>query len=184
MTRWMYVCVCAVLLTATLAGAQPPAAQPSPNAVVTGELVIEPPTLINLGFEWFIQGDANRNAAVEVAFRKRGASTWSPALPLLRLQGERIYAESRIRSDRTQHVRREHSRSRARHRIRGPADAGGPGWRAGRTHSHGDGEHARRATAICRRPGLSCLPAWAHRSEDRAGIRRSHVRVQLLVRGH
>ncbi len=27
------------------------------NAVTTGELVIEPPTLINLGFEWFIQGD-------------------------------------------------------------------------------------------------------------------------------
>jgi hypothetical protein len=64
--------------------------------VVPGELVIEPATLINLGFEWFIQGDANRNASVDVAFRKKGSDPWRPALPLLRLQGERIYAESRI----------------------------------------------------------------------------------------
>ena len=76
--------------------AQTPAAKISPDAVVTGELVIEPPTLINLGFEWFIQGDPNRNATVDVAFRKKGETAWKPALPLLRLQGERIYAESRI----------------------------------------------------------------------------------------
>ena len=31
------------------------------NAVSTGELLIEPPTLINLGFEWFIQGDDSRS---------------------------------------------------------------------------------------------------------------------------
>jgi hypothetical protein len=96
MTRWFCVSTCALVLFAAASFAQPPAAQPSPDTVVTGELVIDPPTLINLGFEWFIQGDANRNAAVEVAFRKRGSSTWNPALPLLRLQGERIYAESRI----------------------------------------------------------------------------------------
>jgi hypothetical protein len=64
--------------------------------VTPGELLIEPPTLINLGFEWFIQGDANRNASVQVLFRKTGTSEWKPALPLLRLQGERIYAESRV----------------------------------------------------------------------------------------
>ena len=60
------------------------------NAVVPVELVVEPPTLINLGFEWFIQGDDNRNAAVEVSFRKQGETDWSSALPLLRLHGERI----------------------------------------------------------------------------------------------
>ena len=58
--------------------------------------MIEPATLINLGFEWFIQGDANRNAAVAVSYRKAGATAWKSALPLLRLQGERIYAESRV----------------------------------------------------------------------------------------
>ena len=63
---------------------------------VAGELLIEPPTLINLGFEWFIQGDANRNATVAVSFRKQGDTRWRDALPLLRLQGERIYAESRV----------------------------------------------------------------------------------------
>ena len=74
-------------------------AQPSgqgANAIVAGELVVEPATLINLGFEWFVEGDANRNAAVSVAFRKPGDGEWRPALPLLRLGGERIYAESRV----------------------------------------------------------------------------------------
>ena len=77
-------------------GQQPASSPPSPNATVAGELLIEPPTLINLGFEWFIQGDANRNASVAVSFRKQGDTAWRDALPLLRLQGERIYAESRI----------------------------------------------------------------------------------------
>jgi hypothetical protein len=77
-----------------------PAAQapgtPAPDAAVPGELVVEPPTLINLGFEWFLEGDANRNAAVDVAYRRQGDTAWRPALPLLRMGGERIYAESRV----------------------------------------------------------------------------------------
>ena len=60
------------------------------NAVAAGELLVEPPTLINLGFEWLIEGDDNRNAAVEVSYRQVGETAWSPALPLLRLQRERI----------------------------------------------------------------------------------------------
>jgi hypothetical protein len=77
--------------------AQGPAPTPVPPDVVQpGELVIEPATLINLGFEWFVQGDANRNAAVEVSYRKAGATAWQPGLPLLRLNGERIYGESRV----------------------------------------------------------------------------------------
>jgi hypothetical protein len=56
-----------------------------------GELVIDPPTLINLGFEWIIEGDDNRNASVEVSYRKKGETQWKQALPLLRLQGERIF---------------------------------------------------------------------------------------------
>ena len=34
----------------------------SNDAVTAGEFVVEPPTLINLGFEWLIDGDDNRNA--------------------------------------------------------------------------------------------------------------------------
>jgi hypothetical protein len=59
--------------------------------VKPGELVIDHPTLINLGFEWVIQGDDNRNANVDVSYRKQGETVWKQGLPLLRLQGERIY---------------------------------------------------------------------------------------------
>jgi len=45
---------------------------PSDLSVRPGEFVIEHPTLINLGFEWLIDGDANRNASVEVTYRKVG----------------------------------------------------------------------------------------------------------------
>ena len=58
------------------------------NAVKPGEFVIEPPTLICLGFEWYIEGDANHNATVEVWYRKKGESSWKKALPLLRIQNE------------------------------------------------------------------------------------------------
>jgi hypothetical protein len=73
-----------------------PGAAPPPEVVVAGELVTEPPTLENLGFEWFIQGDTNRNAAVAVSYRRQGDAAWHQGMPLLRLQGERIYAESRV----------------------------------------------------------------------------------------
>ena len=62
----------------------------SADEVTAGEFLVEPPTLINLGFEWFVDGDANRTASVEVSFRKTGTTAWHSALPLLRLNGERI----------------------------------------------------------------------------------------------
>ena len=74
------------LAVAGLAAAAGPGIKTKP-----GELVIDPPTLINLGFEWFIDGDDNRNASVEVSYRKQGETPWKTGLPLLRLQGERIY---------------------------------------------------------------------------------------------
>lgn len=65
---------CAALLGTVTLAQQPPA--PSAAIRVTpGELFVEPPTLINLGFEWRIDGDANRNAKVEVSYRKSGPST-------------------------------------------------------------------------------------------------------------
>jgi len=64
------------------------------DKVTPGELVVDHPTLINLGFEWLIQGDDNRNAQVAVSYRRQGDTQWKQALPLLRLQGERIYQEN------------------------------------------------------------------------------------------
>src|ERR1700741_5320386 len=58
------------------------------------DLVAEPPTLLSLGFEWHIDGDDNRNAAVAVSYRKKGEQTWKEGLPLLRIGNERINENS------------------------------------------------------------------------------------------
>ena len=60
------------------------------NAVTAGEFIIEPPTLICLGFEWKIQGDDNRNAQVDVSYREKGGNSWKEGYPLLRIGGELI----------------------------------------------------------------------------------------------
>jgi len=83
-----------VLLSAIVVGAaaayRAPAAAATAGSVTAGEFIVDPPTLINLGFEWFVQGDDNRNASVDVSYRKQGTTDWKQALPMLRLQGERI----------------------------------------------------------------------------------------------
>ncbi len=61
------------------------------NTTEAGGFHVEHPTLLNLGFEWSIRGDANRDASVAVQFRAAGEAAWRPALPLLRIGGERVY---------------------------------------------------------------------------------------------
>src|SRR5262245_20793829 len=61
------------------------------NKTQAGRFFVEHPTLRNLGFEWAIRGDANRNAAVSVQFRAVGESGWRQALPLSRIGGEHVY---------------------------------------------------------------------------------------------
>ena len=61
------------------------------SGVTAGALIVEPPTLICLGFEWEISGDDNRNATVDVTYRKSGEKVWRDALPLLRMGGEKIF---------------------------------------------------------------------------------------------
>ena len=65
-------------------------AQAAENAVKPGEFIVERPTLLSLGFEWKISGDDNRNAAVEVTYRRTGSGKWNQALPLFRMGGEFI----------------------------------------------------------------------------------------------
>jgi hypothetical protein len=77
---------CALVLTVLTA----PALR-AENGVRPGEFIIEPPTLICLGFEWAISGDDNRNATVDVSYRHAGDSQWREALPLLRMGGEKIF---------------------------------------------------------------------------------------------
>lgn len=63
------------------------------DTTTPGRFVVEHPTLHNLGFEWSISGDANRNATVTVQFRAVGSADWRDALPLVRIGGERIFRE-------------------------------------------------------------------------------------------
>lgn len=80
------------VLLATVA-AEPSTAEKSTGEKRTaaGRFVVERPTLLNLGFEWGIQGDSNRNATVAVQFRAVGESSWRQALPLVRIGGENVY---------------------------------------------------------------------------------------------
>ena len=61
------------------------------NPTTSGKFVVEHPTLLNLGFEWAIEGDANRNATVTVQYRATSEAAWHEALPLMRIGGERIF---------------------------------------------------------------------------------------------
>ncbi|MEJ2110832.1 MAG: hypothetical protein P8Z37_13170 [Acidobacteriota bacterium] len=58
---------------------------------VTGELIIDPPTLMALGFAWPIEGDDNREARVTIEYRRKGDSAWLRGLDLLRLQNEETF---------------------------------------------------------------------------------------------
>ena len=60
------------------------------ESTVAGEFIIEPPTLLSLGFEWLIDGDDNRNASVSVEYRQAGTVEWQQGPPLLRIGNERI----------------------------------------------------------------------------------------------
>ena len=65
--------------------AQPAGAQTSTTSL---EFSVEPPTLLSLGFDWKISGDDNRNAQVDLTYRKKGDAVWKKGLSLLRLQRE------------------------------------------------------------------------------------------------
>jgi hypothetical protein len=66
---------------------------PEESEVKPGEFVVEPPTLVSLGFEWYVEGDDNHDATVEVWYREKGESIWKEALPLLRIQNEESIAK-------------------------------------------------------------------------------------------
>ena len=75
---------------ALAAAGGPVVAQTDTTSVTAGELVVEPPTLIALGFEWFVDGDDNRNASVDVRYRRVGDARWRAGMPLLRLFREEL----------------------------------------------------------------------------------------------
>jgi hypothetical protein len=58
------------------------------DAVTPGEFIIDPPTIENLGFRWYVDGDDNRNASVSVSYRRRGDQQWRAGHPMLRVKNE------------------------------------------------------------------------------------------------
>ena len=64
------------------------------DAIKTDKFIVEPATLTNLGFEWHISGDDNRNASVQVSYRIPVTANWEQALPLMRAGGERIFRKT------------------------------------------------------------------------------------------
>jgi hypothetical protein len=89
MRNWMHRLMI-VLLSLPLSAATP-AVENKTNAK---EFIVEPPTLVSLGFEWRIDGDDNRNTTVTVSYRKKGDQAWKEGLPLLRIGNERINENS------------------------------------------------------------------------------------------
>jgi hypothetical protein len=62
------------------------------DKTVAGAFNVEPPTLVSLGFDWRIKGDDNRNARVQLAYRKAGEAEWRQGLDLMRSQNEVVGA--------------------------------------------------------------------------------------------
>ncbi len=77
--------LCGVLTFGLLLSLALPAARAGQNAARAGELIVERPTPISLGFEWRIEGDANGNASARVLYRRAGAGEWREHLPLFRI---------------------------------------------------------------------------------------------------
>ena len=61
------------------------AAQAGNASLPTGEPVLELPTLQSLGCYWIVKGDDNKNARVDVDYRKAGTTEWKKAMPLFRV---------------------------------------------------------------------------------------------------
>ncbi|TAJ93741.1 MAG: hypothetical protein EPO31_06040 [Gammaproteobacteria bacterium] len=66
------------------------------NITTTGDLIVDPPTLMAIGIAWPIQGDDNRNAQVSITYRKNGNPEWSRGLDPLRLQNEITYTRGAL----------------------------------------------------------------------------------------
>jgi len=66
------------------------------DITTTGELIVDPPTLMAIGIAWPIEGDDNRNARVSISYRKKGEVEWSQGLDPLRLQNEQTYTRGSL----------------------------------------------------------------------------------------
>jgi hypothetical protein len=57
----------------------------APDAVHSQELVVEAPTVHCLGVRWYVGGDENANASVQLSYREKGERSWHQAMDLFRV---------------------------------------------------------------------------------------------------
>ena len=176
-SRWSAFFLVAVVCVSSAGGRINAAA--TDVQVKAGELVIDPPTLINLGFEWVIHGDDNRNAKVEVSYRKKGDTAWKTAC---RCCGCRVSGSTRAKacsmsrptcSPAPSSIWRRTPPTRCAWRSAIPMAAAPP-------DRHG--QDPRRADAGGGRPCLSRLSARLERRQGAGLVQRPDVRLQLLLR--
>ena len=84
---------CAVY--ALVAGAFAAGAARGGDAAVGGKLIEELPTLKCLGVRWYVGGDDNADAKVQVAYRKAGQGEWRRGLDLFRVETRAIRQPNR-----------------------------------------------------------------------------------------
>lgn len=61
------------------------------NKVRPGKFIVEPPTLLSLGFEWYIEGDENHNATVKVWYRKKETILGKKRYPFFAFKMRKAY---------------------------------------------------------------------------------------------
>ena len=83
-----------VYLIAALCAAVTPAA--AENSSSAGTFLTEPATLHCLGVRWEVKGDANKNAVIDVEYRKKGENTWKKGYPLFRTFGRNISGQHNV----------------------------------------------------------------------------------------
>src|ERR1700694_114642 len=65
------------------------------NAIQTGTVAVDPPTLCCLGFSVPINGgDSNYNAQAQIEYRPQGTTAWQAGLPLLRVRPDTTSTEA------------------------------------------------------------------------------------------
>ena len=160
--------------------------RPAGSAVTAGEFLVDPPTLINLGFEWFIEGDDNRNASVDVSYRKQGDDRLEARR--CRCCGCRASASSRAISSTSISPNmfagsildlEPDTAYEARFVLRDPDGVSGAGARRPSRCARGPSRCRRRAADV-----YHVYPPGYQGREDRAVVRRPDVRVQPHLRRH
>ena len=74
------------LIAVSLLAAACASSDAAPSSSPAGPPVLEDPTLRSLGAYWIIRGDDNRNARVDMEYRRVGDAPWRQSLPMFRVE--------------------------------------------------------------------------------------------------